>query len=353
MSSTKKYTNPFDYFQEGDLHKAFEALVAIKSKADAAMVKAESVAGFSEGLSFEPLASVGFSKPNLQDMHLNRNNRWGNPLSIPELKENVNLIIDQTKIKIAAVREHNKALIEHNEKVKKVVVDTLSRLGIKETYTTHDYPTARSRNKRTDTHTSGYILDLKRVMPTSDADSAERELVRFEDEANTYINNLEVKAKEEALQNDERVFAKCIMEIPTIFSDLLGAKIDLKSKIDYAKSGDKRKVILDAISSGINNIISADKYLNLAYRLEQNRKDHSGTASAEQGLNEFNALMTTEEDRKISYCIQEAIHLYTGDGRIFQRCEYGYPVLKEKFADQILSSQLENLILIKEKVERL
>lgn len=89
-------------------------------------------------------------------------------------------------------------------------------------------------------------------------------------------------------------------------------------------------------------ILSQDKYLRLAYYLEQNRNDwNDGCDYAETGLNGFT--IETTQDQEIYDSIQALIDDWDGDGRCFRDCAWGYGELYGLVENQQLLDDLEQL----------
>jgi hypothetical protein len=58
--------------------------------------------------------------------------------------------------------------IENNKKVIEKVTSIMKYIGIPSTYTTSTYKTSRSRKPTTETHSAGWLQDIRRAVPTSD-----------------------------------------------------------------------------------------------------------------------------------------------------------------------------------------
>lgn len=343
MSTDSKYKNPFDFSKEYELHKIFENMISLKKKSEDAMAKAEAIAGFVDGLAFQPLANADIRFPNVSELHANRKSSYSRKLSLEELRKSADELIRQAEIKIQMIEEHNAPLIIHNNKVRSIVVSTLAKLGIKEVYETYDYPTARHRNKKTMKHTSGFVDDLRRVQPTSDTESCKQAVKSFSNSVADYISREAEKEKQEALKADEEAIQKIILADPTIIGHLAEAGIDLDERLKSAATGEKKSVIRMALMDAVHRVLSKDKYLHLAHYLEMNRGDWSdGYQYAETGLRGFK--VESGLDQKIYDCIQEFLdETESFDGRVFRNCEYNYNVLYGLVKDPALKPLLEKL----------
>jgi hypothetical protein len=72
-------------------------------------------------------------------------------------------------------------------------------------------------------------------------------------------------------------------------------------------------------------VLSADKYLNLAYWLQRNRNDWSdGPTYADIGLRSFGTGLETDQDKEVFDAIQGLVTNWDGDGRCFQDCKWNY-----------------------------
>jgi hypothetical protein len=89
-------------------------------------------------------------------------------------------------------------------------------------------------------------------------------------------------------------------------------------------------------------IVSKNKYLCLAYWLEQNRNDwNDGYSFAETGLDSFT--IETETDELIYKDIQSYMDDWGGDGRVFRDCEWNYGVLYGMVEDEELMKDFETV----------
>ena len=227
-------------------------------------------------------------------------------------------VILQYETDLKARYEENEAIVKHNTIVQDKIKQLMEKIGVKETYSTYEYKTSRSKTKSWESHWAGYRADLTRVAPTYNEYSGyEQNVKRLKDTLETeYSKAKQAIQKAEREEQAKKTVAENVHKLA-----LLRAKYTPEDAMASAND-----ILL--------TILGKDKYLHLAHFLEANRGDWSdGYWYAKQGLKGFT--IETPEDEEIHNCIH-AITLYEDvDGRYFRDCEYSYDVLFGK-ADDVL-----------------
>ena len=196
----------------------------------------------------------------------------------------------------------NLAAIENNIKVREQVRLIMENLGIKAESSTYGYAKPSARKMTWTRKPAGYISDLATSCPISDGYEA---LKKTLESVAGNIDRYEAlgKAKEQAEESAKAEVAKDRENLI-----LLGAV-----SARYGQAAD--------VDELVELMCKKDKYLGLAYALEQNRNDWSdGYSYAERGLDDFEA--ATPEDHRIVTEIQRSIDDWDGDGRVFRE-NYG------------------------------
>lgn len=222
-------------------------------------------------------------------------------------------IFDDIKDNITKQHKENIEKLEHNKKVEENIRFIMKTIGVRDNYTTWEYPTKRSKKKKSFTHRAGYLSDLERTFKTNDGFEA-------------FLKNIEKKRVDL-----KRYYEKKRSEFRKIEQELNQKKkreenilvlgiLTMKYKLDV--TSDKNSIL--------EHLLNQNKYLLLGYYLEKNRSDwNDGYSYAKYGYDSF--AVETEEDKlieeEILSCINEN---WDGDGRIFRDIHYNYDYLYDK-----------------------
>lgn len=236
--------------------------------------------------------------------------------------------------KINLMHANNGAALENNKKLKEKLSFMMSAAGIPAGYTTYEYPTTRSKTKKSIGHTAGYIGDLQRNISSTDSydfhkSAAEKSLVAAREESVKRIAKIKEIKRQEVKEK---------------------AKVDAEKVIVHLRVKYETRYDADA-SEILDAILEKNKYLHLGHYLEANRIDwNDGPSYAERGLNGFT--IETKEDEKMYDTIHGLIEDWGGDGRVFSNWEFGYGFMFSKVSesDPALYKDYE---LIKEKINAL
>lgn len=237
-------------------------------------------------------------------------------------------VVDKYIADYTEVYNSNLEVIDHNKLVVEKITALMQAIGIPNSYNESYYKTARSRTRTSETKKAGYLHDIDRNIKTSQPS---------------------IPKKEDLLSGCERYY-----------STLLSKIVVEEGKAERARKAQEEmhsiallraKYTPDDAMSGawelLEGILAKDKYLRLAYYLEQNRNDWSdGYDYAESGLNGFTVEDGNSLDKDIYDCISECIDSGNNgdiDGRIFRDCEYNYNVLYGYVTDANLLTDLEKV----------
>lgn len=254
--------------------------------------------------------------------------------SIEKLNERNKTLLNELQLiedEIELQHSKNKENIEHNQKVIDNIKFIMNTIGVRDSYSEYSFKTNRSRKKTQMTHTAGYIKDLNRVVSIDDGYNDFKR--KIEDK------KIQIKKKYDVLKSElvlkEKEKEKKLKETK---KEKLLATLKVKYSLDFDSD---EKTILE-------HILNKDKYLELAYAMEQNRNNwNDGYSKVKNALNSF--LEETEEDIKIVEELESVIgENWDGDGRIFRNINYSYDVIygmadKELFDDVMLLSEYIDL----------
>ena len=343
--SDKKIENPFDFREDYSLNKIFDELLKIREENRKLKKKAKTIEGFSNTFEFMPLKSVDISEVDFYKMKFQCEDRWSGRCNTTKLKT----VLEQTKQKILAeieaVKDYNNNAGDHNSKVFSTIEGAMASLGIERTYTTWDYPNKRSRTKKTVTHESGWVADLRRKLPTSNVSLALSKLSSLEKSVAQFIQDEDKKNKEQKIEQDKKELEKIVLKHPDIFMVLKDIKkdVDLKKRLDERGHNSVSTVKADAVAECLDHILAQDKYLRLGHYLRRNRNDwNEGPDLAETGVNGFNP--TCEEDHQIVAELTDLIQNWDNDGRCFRDCRFNYDYLFGLVTDKKLLEDLDKLM---------
>ena len=173
---TDKIENPFKYGTDPELNRIFDSLLSLQARVAERFAKAEKIAGLTDVSAFVSLQDVKADLPNYR-YERTRNNYSKTPLD--QIENLVRPAVEAIRKKIAEIEEANKPLEEQNMKLVAQVKELMARIGIPATYTTYEYPTTRSKTKKSISHTAGFVTDLERVRPKSNVQSAKYQLDNY------------------------------------------------------------------------------------------------------------------------------------------------------------------------------
>lgn len=270
-------------------------------------------------------ADLGYSVPDLFVFK----DYWRNDVEptldqLTSRKEDILKTLEKYENDCKPVAEQNQLILEHNKSVREKITNIMRELGVPPTYTTYEYKTSRSTKRTSSTHTAGYVGDLDRLIGYNPSPKINVEAVRRSVEE--YFNKKQKEAAEKQRQLELEQKKKTEMHELAL----------LRAKYTPEDAESDKYTILD-------NILSKDKYLRLAYYLEQNRNDwNDGYDYAETGLNGFT--VETDEDGRIVETLQKTISEsdYV-DGRVFRDSWPTYGDLYGKVEDATLLSDLEKV----------
>lgn len=223
--------------------------------------------------------------------------------------------LDEAWQKVEAKHAENAAAIENNRAIRQTVQALMTAIGIPEVYDVYDYPTERSRTKKTIKKTAGWRQDLAHFCRSDDGYDAARQAY----EAGK--KKIEEWSREQRAKEQEKQ-AIAAAEAKKAEGEKLRAVMAVKYGLDFKTD------MYDVLMA----ILGRNKYLHLAYWLERNRLDwNDGTHYARRGLDNFSVESVT--DRAIYDEIQSHIVDWDGDGRVFRDCKYNYSTLYEMVED--------------------
>lgn len=255
-----KMENPFNYGTDVELHRMFEAMISLKNRVAESFAKAEKLAGFSADVKFKPLEE--FKLDNMLPNYRARrepSSSWSSSAKtkLEVIDAEVKAAVEKARAYIEEVNERNLPLMEHNKQIASQVTELMLRLGIPQSYTTYEYPTTRSKTKKSVVHTAGFVGDLQRVSPTSGYSAVKYRI-------DGYLNEYKrwAKAEKEAetkaeIERDEAAVKKNILGNPDLVATLMQAGVNILDEANKALPGKKSQVIEYCIVKAISNVRSS------------------------------------------------------------------------------------------------
>lgn len=225
------------------------------------------------------------------------------------LAKNIINVIYERDIKI---HNENLNILKNNKILWSKIFNLLKQVGIRDKY----YGFKSNRHKKQDWINYNWPYEISRQIPTNYSENRCEELKdKIIKQLNELYNKEVKRIKDEKLKKEKEQQEKQKNKQLA----LLLAKYDLELTDDWEEL--------------LHRIMRKNKYLWLAYHLEENRNDWSnGYDDAEFGLSLFK--VESELDEKINNEIQGLIDDWQGDGRVFRDCEYNYSVLYGMVAEQ-------------------
>lgn len=248
---TTKPSNPFDYSKDPELNRIFDNLISLKDKVANQFAKAEKIAGLGAVTNFNKLKDVKFDLPNYK-YEREKSSYYSTPLD--KIDDIVRPAIAQARQLIEETRKENAPLEEQNKLLISQVTELMTRIGIPSTYTTYDYPSSRSRTKKSTTHTSGYIGDLERARPKSNVESMKYSVDIYERDYEAWLKKQkedELKAK---IAKDEEAVQRNILGNPALVATLMKAGVNILEEVQKAVPGQKAEVIKYCKVQAITNL---------------------------------------------------------------------------------------------------
>lgn len=217
-------------------------------------------------------------------------------------------------------KEHaaNLPVIENNKAIWQTVAALMRAIGIPDQYEVYEYPSSKSRTKKTVKKSAGWMQDLSQFCRTSDGYDAMQ--VHYK-QAKAAIAEWQQKAA----AKEREAQAQKAAEQKKQEAEQLRAVMVVKYGLDF--KADMHEVLMA--------ILDRNKYLRLAYWLERNRGDwNEGHFYADRGLDDFTC--ESDMDRAIVANLRHHIDEWDGDGRIFRDCEWNYGRIYELVNDATL-----------------
>lgn len=338
-----KLPNPFEYAKDPELNMMFDKMVSLRDRVSQQFEKANSIAGLNGDAKFLPLEQVKINLPSFESLREPNNSwRYGGKVSLDVVKKQAEDAIVAARAEIARVEALNAENVKNNDTLVQQVKDLMTRLGFSEIYTTYEFPSSRSRNRKEVRHTAGYITDLHRVRPTSNTDAMTRSVNDYESRLAYFLTRAKELEDKEKADSDAKAFEEIVNKQPGLVEFLMECKINIMTRLASAKAGTKRGVVKEALNEVLEDVLSQDKYLHLAYYLECNRNDwNDGYSFAEQGLNGFS--IKNDVDQAIYDEINSHIEDWDGDGRVFRDCEWNYSRLYGMVENAELADRLQKV----------
>lgn len=255
-----KIDNPFSYSNEPELHRIFDSLLSLRIRVADSFTKAERLAGFSADLKFKPLEEfkIGDMLPNYRHRR-EPTSSWvtSTKTKLDVIDNEVKAAVEKTRAYIEEVNGRNTPLIEHNKQIAAQVTELMLRLGIPQSYTTYEYPTSRSKTKKSVVHTAGFAGDLQRVNPTSGYTAAKYKIDGYVNDYERWLKSEKDAETKAEIAKDEEAVKKNILGNPDLVATLMQAGVNILDEVSKALPGKKSQVIEYCIVKAISEVRSS------------------------------------------------------------------------------------------------
>lgn len=248
---TTKPSNPFEYGKDPELNRIFDNLISLRDKVANQFAKAEKIAGLGEVTNFTPLKDVKLDLPNYR---FQRTQNSYVKTSLDVIDRTVRSAIEAAKKQLDDAAAENAPIEEQNKKLIAQVTELMTRIGIPSTYTTYDYPSTRSRTKKSVSHTAGFIGDLNRVCPKSNVAGLKYTLDTYVRDYESWLKTEREAELKEKIAKDEAAVQKYILGNPTLVATLMEAGVNILKEVQTAVPGQKSEVIKYCKAQAISNI---------------------------------------------------------------------------------------------------
>lgn len=245
--------NPFVYATDPELNVAFDQLVRLKKRTADTLEKATKMAGIGD--------SQGFVQLNPCPIHLPEYNIKRNPYSsyapkasLASIDEEVRQAIKQAEAKIEEISALNAPLIAQNAQLKNDIITLMTRLGITPSYQTYEYPTSRSRTKKSVNHSAGYTQDLARCMPSDPCSTAKYTLSTYVQNYERWLKAEQEKEIKEKIAKDEDTIRVHVMGNPEMMGLLMTHGVNVLDVMHKALVGKKIDAIKYSAVAAIESI---------------------------------------------------------------------------------------------------
>ena len=238
--------------------------------------------------------------------------------------------VEVIRSKMDASHAENAVALHTNNLVYDSVSTFMKNAGFPESYTVYELPSPKHRNKQHVKKTAGWLTDLQRECKRTDG---YEQACRVLSEYTAKVMKFHTEFCRQAALNDARIERECMKKRQELGIMKLAAK--------YLPEGTEEWEASDIIRA----MTEKDKYLDLAYAMEQTRGDwSSGFYRVEDALNGFEVV--TEADKEIHDEIMSLME--QEDGRVFRDCNNNYSVVyglvePSLLADFLKVCEYENL----------
>lgn len=227
----------------------------------------------------------------------------------------------------AVAFKYNQGVLEHNQRQFNYVKHIMSVLGVSETNTRTFFKTPRSKTLTIEKTKALWPDEVAKVLPL---DCGYSTIIKTIDDK---LESIKKFAEKWMKDNNERIIKEKTEK----------EKQERETRKLRVLSGLCVKYGLDLDTEAkeiLEHLLLKDKYLSLAYSLEQNRNDWSnGCNYAWEGIKYFK--IETETDKAIYEEIFEICEDFT-DGRVFRDCTWNYNKLYS-MADESLTKDLTSI----------
>lgn len=345
MTKAKLPTNPFKYGEP--FYSVYDGLLKLEETMHARELKATQLAGLADGAKFINLPKIElsltppstFRKPNQYSAYL-----LIRPLE--EVEKNVADTITTAKALIEEHREEYEKAAVHNDTLRKQVIALMDQIGVKESYTTYEFPTSRSKTRKAMNHRAGFLNDLDRIAPKNPLKAAEYAVAEYERSFKSWLDAERRSENEKKRSSVQRMLAKYITPELSAFYLVLG--LDVVSIINNSTENNVEYNLLNAINEIMNK--GGDVYYELAQKIHHLRHDPFNTKIFAELRDIFNSWHLERElgsaDTRLRDEIFDAILEFenTQDAEVFKFLHEKLTNLSTHKAKYEASCSLKNLI---------
>ena len=251
---TNKIENPFAYSTDPELNRIFDSLLSLQVRVNERFAKADRMAGLGENPSFMKPIDVKINLPNYRGLREGGSSWLSKKTDLKIIDQQVRAAVQLAEEEVKLTEEKNKPITEHNKKICQMVTEMMTRLGIPASYSTYEYPTSRSKTKKSVGHTAGYIGDLNRAVVASNASTVAYQIRSYVSEYERWFKAEQEAEMKEAQERDERIVKEKILGNPHLVQTLMRANVNILEEANKALPGKKAAVIDYCISLAISNV---------------------------------------------------------------------------------------------------
>lgn len=252
--ATEKIENPFNRSTDPEIHHIFNTLLDLKARVSESFKKSEKIAGFTEDTSFQKPIEANVYPFFIDYKAIYKPLAWPykGSKSLSEIDILVEESIKSAKDHLAEIIKLNEPILLNNQKIKEQISLIMTRLGITSNYCTYEFPTSRSKNKKSVNHCAGYLSDLNRVCPSSNSYTQQCKLESYITGYKYWAAASSQEEIKKQILDDETAIKTNVLENPDLVATLMQAGVNVLAELQRAVPGKKSEVIKYSMAQAIS-----------------------------------------------------------------------------------------------------